>query len=140
MIPIPDTLKAHLVAICAGGALLVVLGLLAWALWLRGDLAAARTDLTAEQAAHNSTRAELAAQRTANNLLLADQRASNGTITALSGQVNATQALHREYVTREAARRVMLTSATPRPRSPEETAKVVDNATRRAAADMLNDW
>lgn len=140
MIPIPDTLKAHLVAICAGGALLVVLALLAWALWLRGDLAAARKDLTVEQAAHNSTRAELATQRTANNLLLADQRMSNSTIAALSGQVNATQALHREYVTREASRRAMLASAAPRPRTPEETAKVVDNATRRAAADMLNDW
>lgn len=129
-------------AFAAGGiaVALLVLALLAWALWLRGDLAAARTDLTAEQAAHNSTRAELATQRTANNLLLADQRASNSTVTALSGQVNATQALHREYVTREVSRRAMLVSAAPRPRHPEETDKVVDNATRRAAADMLNDW
>lgn len=140
MIPIPDTLKAHLVAICAGGALLVVLALLAWALWLRGDLAAARTGLTVEQAAHNSTRAELATQRTANNLLLADQRMSNSTIAALSGQVNATQTLYRESVTRGAARRSVLNNATTGDRTPEETAKVVDNATRRAAADMLNDW
>jgi len=135
-----DTLKARGIAIGAGAALLLVLALLGWALWLRGDLADARTDLAVEQAAHNDTRAELATQRTANNLLLADQRASNGTITALSGQVIATQALHREYVTREATRRRVLNNATTRDRTPEETAKVVDNATRRAAADMLNDW
>lgn len=129
-------------AVAAGGiaVAVLVLALLAWALWLRGDLAAARTDLTVEQAAHNGTRAELATQRTANNLLLADQRMSNSTIAALSGQVNATQALHREYVTREAARRRGLNNATTGDRTPEETAKVVDNATRRAAADMLNDW
>ncbi|NHZ48604.1 hypothetical protein [Nitratidesulfovibrio liaohensis] len=135
-----DTLEARGIAIGAGAALLLVLALLALTLWLRGDLAAARTDLAVEQAAHNATRAELAVQLTAKNLLIADQRASNSTITALSGQVNATQTLHREYVTREASRRVMLASAAARPRPPEETAKVVDHATRRAAADMLNDW
>lgn len=136
MLPIPDKLTALL----PGGAGLLVLALLGWALWLRGDLADARAALAREQAAHDGTRHELATQRTANNLLLADQRAGNATIAALSGQVNATRALHREYVTRETARRTLLAGAAPRPRTPEETAKVVDHATRRAAADMLNDW
>lgn len=138
MFPIPCLPKTRLIMLGAGAALL--LALLAWGLLLRGDLADARTALTAEQAAHNGTRHELAMQRTANNLLLADQRSSNATIAALSGQVHATQALHREYIGREARRRAMLADATTRPRTPEETAKVVDNATRRAAADLLNSW
>ena len=131
---------SKLTAALWGGAGLLVLALLLWGLWLRGDLAAARIALTAEQSAHDVTRHALVTQRTANNLLLADQRASNATIAALSRQVNATQALHRDYVASEAARRSMLARATPRARTPEETAKVVDNATRRAAADILNGW
>lgn len=140
MLPIPMSLipKTKLALLMAGMA--VVFGLLCWALWLRGDVADARSALAHEAAAHDATRHELAQARTAGNLLLADQRSCNATIAALSRQVNATQALYSKHLTEEAARRAMLSRAITRPRTAEEAAKVVDNATRHAAADLLNAW
>lgn len=138
MLPIPMSLipKTKLALLIMA----VVLGLLCWALWLRGDVADARSALAHETAAHDATRHELAQARTAGNLLLADQRSCNATIAALSRQVNATQTLYSKHLTEEAARRAMLSRAITRPRTAEEAAKVVDNATRHAAADMLNAW
>lgn len=140
MLPIPMSLipKTKLALLIAGMA--VVLGLLCWALWLRGDVADARSALANEVVAHDATRHELAQARTAGNLLLADQRSCNATIAALSRQVNATQTLYSKHLTEEAARRAMLSRAITRPRTAEEAAKVVDNATRHAAADLLNAW
>jgi|GEM_PF-1321968 len=140
MLPIPLSLipKTRL-ALGIAVALLIV-GLLCALLWLRGNLAEAREALTAEGAAHNATRHELAQARTANNMLQADQRNSNATISALTRQIRAAQVQYRSWQKEEAARRAMLAHAEARPRPPEEAAKVVDNATRHAAADMLNAW
>lgn len=140
MLPIPMSLIPKTKLVMLAGVAVLMLGLLCWALWMRGDLADARTALSMEAAAHNATRHQLALAHTANNVLLADQRSSNATIAALSQQVNATQELHRTFMKEETARRAMLARAVLRPRTAEENAKVVDNATRHVAADMLNAW
>jgi hypothetical protein len=92
----------------------------------------------AEQVAHNSTRAELAAA-----LAEAARWADVATLAraaTTSMRATAQAALDREVQAQvdSRARKQILSVAKPRIRTDVETVEVVDNATRHRAADRLN--
>jgi hypothetical protein len=115
-----------------GGAILLILTA-AQAQTCR--LEAARAELQAEKAAHKATRRDLAHTR---GLWLIDQRAANGTIKGLQGQLEGALADFAAYRKEEAERSAIAAAAAPRPRTEKEKDQVVDDATRRRVVDFLN--
>ena len=91
--------------------------------------------LKAEKTAHEVTRAAYARDKA---LWTANNAVANTSINALQGQVRAAQTQLDQYFKAEMSRQTMLKSAVTRARTPEEQNEVVDNETRRKAADLLN--
>jgi hypothetical protein len=100
--------------------------------------AEAQREIHAERAAHNATRAELAAAR-AETARWADVAALARAAT-MSVRATAQAALDREAQAQadRQARKHILSVAKPRIRTAVEAVEVVDNATRHRAAARLN--
>lgn len=127
---LPLILTALLLAACA------------WAhvqgLRLDAVQAKAAQEVTAEQAAHNATRAELATARQeidALQLALAFAQKSTAAV-----QTSLRDALDREAeaVSAAAARKQILDSMRTRTRTEAETLEVIDDDTRHRVADRIN--
>lgn len=101
-------------------------------------LVAAHSNLRAEAAAHNATRAELAQAwadiRSQSKALAASGRAT----AAVQGSLKDALAREAEAASAAAARKKIMDAIRTRPRTESERQEVVDDATRAAVAARIN--
>ena len=107
---------------------------------LRLDAVQAKTgqEITAEQAAHNATRAELTtAQQEIDALQLALACAQNSTA-AVQGSLRDALVREAEAVSAATARKQILDAVRTRTRTEAETMEVIDDDTRHRVTDRIN--
>lgn len=131
---VPLAAMALLVCVCAT---------LAWFQGLRLDAAraeihSAQADLRAEQAAHNATAAALTQAQADIAALHVALAASENATAAVQGSLTAALSREAQALRDSAARKQILDALRTRPRTETEKQEVVDDETRRAAADRLN--
>ena len=102
---------------------------------LFAGLLKACSSLDAEKTAHAATQAAYARDKA---LWEANNAVAGVSINALQRQVGAAQARLDNYFKAEIARQSMIKDAVTRTRTLEEQREVVDDETRRKAADLLN--
>lgn len=101
-------------------------------------LTAAHAELSAQQSAHNATRAALTQAQADIAALHAALAASENATAAVQRSLGAALSREAQALRDSAARKQILDAMRTRTRTTAETLEVIDHDTRRAVADRLN--